>query len=76
MYREGYVSGVIILQGKAVTLVTINGAPGDSGAGVFDAHGRLSGVVSIIYQSTRGGYIKFMGLFPITFTAKQWSGVY
>lgn len=75
MYREGYVSGVVIVKGRAATMVSIAGFYGDSGAGVFDASGRLVGVVSILYQSTRGGYLKFMGMYPLQFTAKQWSGV-
>lgn len=75
MYREGYVSGVVIVEGKAVVMLTVNGFGGDSGAGVFDASGRLVGVISIIYQSTRGRYLKFMGMYPLQFTAQQWSGV-
>lgn len=75
MYREGYVSGVVIVHGKAVVMLSVNGFGGDSGAGVFDASGRLVGVISIIYQSARGGYIKFMGIYPLQFTAAQWSGV-
>jgi V8-like Glu-specific endopeptidase len=75
LYREGYVAGVAIIGGKAVTLIDSNIFYGDSGAGVFDASSRLIGVVSVLYQDTNRGYIKFMGMYPLRFTAKQWAEV-
>ena len=75
MYREGYVSGVWVIGGKSITLLSANGFFGDSGAGVFDTHGQLIGVVSVMYQTASGGYLKFMGLYPLKFTAAQWASI-
>jgi hypothetical protein len=48
-------------------IVDITGGPGDSGAGVFNMDGTLSGVISI------GNRMGVMGTFPLRFTDKQWS---
>lgn len=75
IYREGYVAGYVVDSGKQLALLDINGFGGDSGAGVFDADGSIVGVVSVIYQTSQGGYLKFMGLYPLKFAAKQWAKI-
>jgi S1-C subfamily serine protease len=75
MYRAGYVSGGVVSANRRFVLLTINGAGGDSGAGVFSTSGELVGVISLIYQSSGNGYLKFMGMFPMRFTSKQWAEI-
>jgi S1-C subfamily serine protease len=72
MYRKGYVSGVQVIDGKAWTLIDLNGFYGDSGSALFDESGNIVGVISVLYQQTDNGYIKFMGMLPLAFTPDQW----
>lgn len=75
IYREGYVSGYAVADGRNFLLIDTNAFYGDSGAGVFNAGGQVIGVISMIYQNTTGGYLKFMCMYPLRFTAKQWAEV-
>jgi hypothetical protein len=75
VYRAGYVAGSAVADGHVFQLVACDGFYGDSGAGVFDTHGQLVGVISLMYQNTDRGYIKFMGMYPLQFTAEQWAKI-
>jgi hypothetical protein len=83
MLRKGYVAGTE--DGK--WLMDVEGAPGDSGAAVFDRQGRVIGVVSEIIQPYCS-YLKppeagmppvacmnfrMMAMYPLAFTRKQWA---
>lgn len=55
------------------TMYDLNGFFGDSGSGIFDSEGRLTGVISIEFsQAYADAYMKLMGSLPLAFTAKQW----
>lgn len=74
-YRAGHVSGYAgkNTAGCPWTLYDLNGFFGDSGSGVFDADGRLVGVISIEFSQTyQDAYMKLMGSLPLAFTAVQW----
>jgi hypothetical protein len=80
MLRKGYVAGTE--DGKL--LMDVEGAPGGSGAAVFDRAGRVIGVVSEIlqpyceYRETPKGLppiactnFRMMAMYPLAFTRKQ-----
>jgi hypothetical protein len=73
LYRKGYMSGDVVLDGHMIELFDVNGFFGDSGAALLDDQGRIVGVVSVLYQNTP--FLKFMGAYPLTFTAKQWASI-
>jgi len=63
----------VVDQNLRWTLWDINAFPGDSGSAIFDMHGRVVGVISIIVPQIYGpSYMKLMGSLPLAFTEKQW----
>ena len=66
LLRRGYVANC---DGTAC-MVDVEGAPGDSGSGVFDASGRIIGVISQMYQANNFQF-RMMVLCPLTFTQAQ-----
>lgn len=75
LYREGVVYGPAAIEGKTVTLYSLPIWFGDSGAGLFDRHGYLVGVVSFIYRLDRGPSWQASASFPLAFTPDQWRQV-
>jgi hypothetical protein len=75
IYRRGYIVGPVVVDDKYIVLLNANGAGGDSGAGVFNDAGQLVGVISLAWQDTQMVYLKFMGMQPLQFTAKQWAQI-
>lgn len=73
MYREGIVSGSVVLDGQRVTAYDLNGWFGDSGSAIFDQEGYIVGVTSIVLQQSREVTIKMMGSYSLNFEAKAWS---
>lgn len=49
-----------------MVLVSANWEPGDSGAAVFDMHGKVRGVVSIVFNTDRGGISNNSLITPVT----------
>lgn len=71
--REGYIAGLTHYhQYKHIVLIGTSGWHGDSGAGVFNASGRLVGVISIIHGNP---IWNMMGVIPLRFTAKQLAAI-
>lgn len=71
--RRGYVAGRLAVRGGLATTYDLRVFPGDSGSGVFDRLGRVSGVVSFIYKlDGRAGQLTMAGGWPLAFTAAQW----
>jgi uncharacterized protein Usg len=69
-YREGYVTS--FKHGDMI--MDINGFFGDSGAGIFDASGKVVGVMSYLEAFPRQGVVfKLMGASPLEFTPLQYS---
>lgn len=68
LYRRGYVSGFAREDGAF--LLDIEGYKGDSGAGIFDGHGRLVGVVSTLWSIDN---FRMIGVYPLAFTDEQWA---
>lgn len=73
MYRKATVSGYDVYHGKTITMYDMNGYPGDSGSGIFNADGQLVGVISLMNQQTGEGYMKMMASYSLAFTAQQWA---
>lgn len=72
-FRHGYIAGQIAVRGELADSYDLRIFPGDSGSGIFDASGRLIGVVSFIYtMENETGQLTIAGSFPMAFTAKQW----
>jgi hypothetical protein len=72
-YRHGYVAGHLNERGKLATTYDLRIYLGDSGAGIFNAYGNLTGVVSFIYaQDSDAGMLTMAGSYPLAFTAEQW----
>lgn len=70
VYREGYVTSYS--HGEMV--MDMNGFFGDSGAGIFDADGKLVGVMSYIAAQRHQGLVfRLMGSYPMDFTPLQYS---
>lgn len=70
-YRVGYKSGEVILAGRQVMSLDINGYYGDSGSGIFDDHGRLVGVISVLIEQGDDTRFKLMGAYPLRFSHQQ-----
>lgn len=78
MFRRGLVSGVDNLETPVpgVALLDIQIFGGDSGSGVFDARGRLVGVVSYVRNAVDPrslNQVAFGGVMPFAFTRSQWA---
>lgn len=75
LYREGYIAGLDEDGGKIVQLIDLNGWLGDSGAGVFDAQGRVVAVVSTVFTLANDEVapMKLVGVYPLAFTGAQWA---
>lgn len=73
IYRAGHVGGpAAVNRIGVVTLYDLQDFPGDSGAGIFDDHGRLVGVISIfVALEERGARIQFAGSYDLAFTPAQ-----
>ncbi len=67
--RKGYIAAYV----EGEFLIDIEGAPGDSGAAVFDSEGRVIGVISMILQGTPTNF-RMMAIFPLAFTPQQIAG--
>lgn len=73
IYRVGHVAGTAVRQNVALTLYDLNGYFGDSGSGIFDANGKLVGVISmILWMNESGPSVKFMASLPFAFSAADW----
>ena len=74
LYRAGHVAGNTVSDNVRVTLYDMQDFPGDSGSGIFDAQGRLVGVISIfVGLEENGARIQFAGSFGMAFTPQQWA---
>ena len=73
MYREGYVARVT----KDETWYDAHGFHSDSGAGLFDDAGRLTGVMSgyRLWGNGQGFTFAVMFSYPLAFTAAQWQDI-
>lgn len=72
IYRGGHMAGTAVDGDVRVMLYDLQDFPGDSGSGIFDAQGRLVGVVSIFLAfEGRGARIQFAGAFGLAFTPAQ-----
>lgn len=73
-FRRAYVSGTdqkfLTMAGYRAWLLDGQGYPGDSGSGVYDARGRLVGVVSYIHKevSADGVRLQFVGVIEAAWT--------
>lgn len=76
-YREGHVAGYSDGSVGRVTVVDLNVWFGDSGSAIFDSHGDVIGVTSMLTfeQSLNGVPLKFMAFFPFAFTESQYEDV-
>lgn len=75
LWREGYYQGKIELEEMLPSTWRIGSifvAPGDSGSGIFDKHGRLVGSVSIGFMATHLRDWSPVGWHEYKFTAEQW----
>lgn len=63
LYRRGYVSAV----DSTATVLDVNGYHGDSGAGVFNTHGQVVGVIS---GMTKGEF-RVVAMFPFAFKPEE-----
>lgn len=73
IYRVGHVAGVTVQRNIALTLYDLNGYFGDSGSGIFDASGKLVGVISLVVSMEQDGtQAKFMASLPLAFSAADW----
>ena len=72
MYRHGYVSGYVVINGRMLYVIDYNGYFGDSGSGIFSMDGKLVAVTSVLdVQANPNGFMKVMGAFPLMFTRAQ-----
>jgi hypothetical protein len=70
VYREGYVTSYH----HSEMVMDVNGFFGDSGAGIFDASGKVIGVMSYISTHPHQGLVfRLMGAYPLEFTPLQYS---
>jgi hypothetical protein len=70
VYREGYVTSYH----HSEMVLDVNGFFGDSGAGIFDASGKVVGVMSYISTHPHQGLVfRLMGAYPLEFTPLQYS---
>lgn len=74
MFRAGHFAGIMVEGSARKLLYDLNDFPGDSGGGIFDANGRLVGVVSqFLAFEDRGARIQFTVAFDLAFTPAQWA---
>lgn len=74
LYRAGYAAGSVVDGNVRITLYDLQDFYGDSGSGIFNAHGDLVGVISVVRAlEQRGARIQFAGSFSLAFTPAQWA---
>lgn len=74
LFRAGRVAGTAVDHNVRFTIYDLNDFFGDSGSGIFDARGRLVGVVSLVLKlEERGVQAKFAASLPLAFTVDQWA---
>lgn len=73
-FRHGYVAGQMASPRGLADMFDLRIWFGDSGAGIFDSHNDLVGVVSFIYTQDDGhSQLAMAGAFPLAFTDAQWA---
>ena len=71
-YRIGHLSGDTDADGEIAETFDIRGWLGDSGAALFDRHGRIVAVVSFLYTMDEpAGQLTMMGAYPMHFSPEQ-----